>query len=199
MVSRAYTVAFEGVDPREVEVQVALSAGMPGFAIVGLPDKAVSEARERIKAALSSMGIALPAKRVTVNLSPADLPKEGLAFRPAHRAWRCWQRFEMHPGPEEVEATIVALGELSLDGSPCSGSMGALPAALAAAEADRSLVVPAANAGAEAAWVRSNPCLRTRRPSPTSIQPFHRPEAISRPRRCPAKSRAADRSAAILP
>ena len=77
MVALAYTVAFEGVEARLVEVQCAVAPGMPSFAVVGLPDKAVSEARERVRAALSEMAIALPSKRITVNLSPADLPKEG--------------------------------------------------------------------------------------------------------------------------
>ncbi|NHX28015.1 ATP-binding protein, partial [Escherichia coli] len=80
MVSRAYTVAFEGVEARLVEVQCAVAAGLPSFSIVGLPDKAVSEARDRVRAALSSMALALPSKRITVNLSPADLPKEGSHF-----------------------------------------------------------------------------------------------------------------------
>ncbi|MEJ2019922.1 MAG: magnesium chelatase domain-containing protein, partial [Maritimibacter sp.] len=80
MVARAYTVAFEGVEARIVEVQCALSPGLPSFAIVGLPDKAVSEARERVRAALGAMAIALPSKKITVNLSPADLPKEGSHF-----------------------------------------------------------------------------------------------------------------------
>ena len=80
MVSRAYTVAFQGVEARIVEVQCAVSAGLPAFSIVGLPDKAVSEARDRVRAALTSMAIALPSKRITINLSPADLPKEGSHF-----------------------------------------------------------------------------------------------------------------------
>jgi magnesium chelatase family protein len=80
MVSVAYTVAFEGVEARMVEVQCAVSPGLPAFSIVGLPDKAVSEARDRVRSALSSMSIALPSKRITVNLSPADLPKEGSHF-----------------------------------------------------------------------------------------------------------------------
>ncbi len=80
MVAFAYTVAFEGVEARLVEVQCAVTAGVPGFAIVGLPDKAVSEARERVRTALTGMAIALPSRRITVNLSPADLPKEGSHF-----------------------------------------------------------------------------------------------------------------------
>ncbi len=80
MVALAYTVAFDGIEARLVEVQCAVSAGMPNFSIVGLPDKAVSEARERVRAALSALAIALPAKRITVNMSPADMPKEGSHF-----------------------------------------------------------------------------------------------------------------------
>ncbi len=80
MVARSYTVAFEGIEARLVEVQCALTPGVPSFSVVGLPDKAVSEARERVRAALSAISIALPAKRITVNLSPADMPKEGSHF-----------------------------------------------------------------------------------------------------------------------
>ena len=80
MTARTYTVAFEGVEARMVEVQCALSPGLPGFSIVGLPDKAVTEARDRVRAALSAMAIALPARKITVNLSPADLPKFGSHF-----------------------------------------------------------------------------------------------------------------------
>jgi Predicted ATPase with chaperone activity len=80
MVAVTHTVAFEGIEARDVEVQCAVAPGMPGFAIVGLPDKAVSEARERVRAALAAMAIALPSKKITVNLSPADMPKEGSHF-----------------------------------------------------------------------------------------------------------------------
>ena len=80
MLARARTVAFDGVEARIVETQCVLSPGLPSFQLVGLPDKAVSEARERVRAALSSLSIALPPKRITVNLSPADLPKEGGRF-----------------------------------------------------------------------------------------------------------------------
>jgi len=80
MTALAYTVAFEGIEAKLVEVQCAISPGMPGFAIVGLPDKAVSEARERVKAAMSHLAIALPSKKITINLSPADMPKEGSHF-----------------------------------------------------------------------------------------------------------------------
>src|SRR5262245_64896806 len=77
MVQRVTTVAFEGIEARAVDVQVQVAPGLPAFNVVGLPDKAVSEARERVRAALVASGLALPARRITVNLAPADLPKEG--------------------------------------------------------------------------------------------------------------------------
>jgi magnesium chelatase family protein len=148
MVARAYTVAFQGVEARLVEVQCAIAAGLPAFNLVGLPDKAVSEAKERVRAAMTGMGLALPAKRITVNLSPADLPKEGSHFD-LPIALAVLAAMEVVPA-DEVAAN-VALGELSLDGSLVP-VVGALPAAVAAAEADCGLICPAA-CGAEAAWV----------------------------------------------
>jgi magnesium chelatase family protein len=148
MVARAFTVAFEGVEARIVEVQCAISAGLPAFSIVGLPDKAVSEARERVRAALTAMSIALPSKRITVNLSPADLPKEGSHFD-LPIALALLAALEILP-KEEVETT-VALGELSLDGKLVP-VIGALPAAMAAAEQGCILLCPR-ECGPEAAWV----------------------------------------------
>ena len=150
MVASAYTVAFEGIDAKLVEVQCALTPGIPNFSIVGLPDKAVSEARERVRAALTTLSIALPSKRITVNLSPADMPKEGSHFDlPIALALLA----AIGILPEDKVAETVALGELSLDGQlvPVNG---ALPAALSAAAEDRSLICPKAS-GAEAAWVGS--------------------------------------------
>ena len=148
MVARAYTVAFEGVQARMIEVQCAISPGLPSFAIVGLPDKAVSEARERVRAALTAMSIALPSKRITINLSPADVLKVGSHFD-LPIAMALLAALDIIPA-EEVENT-VALGELSLDGSLIQ-VVGALPAAMAAAEHDRALLCPKA-CGPEAAWV----------------------------------------------
>ncbi len=148
MVARAYTVAFQGVEARIVEVQCAIAAGLPAFNLVGLPDKAVSEAKERVRAAMTAMGLALPAKRITVNLSPADLPKEGSHFD-LPIAMALLAAMEVVPG--DTVASQVALGELSLDGTLVP-VIGALPAALAAAEADCGLICPA-GCGAEAAWV----------------------------------------------
>ena len=148
MVSRAYSVAFQGVEARMVEVQCAVTPGLPAFSIVGLPDKAVSEARDRVRAALTSMAIALPSKRITINLSPADLPKEGSHFDlPIALALLA----ALDILPQDVTQDVVALGELSLDGSLVP-VVGALPAAMAAASQGRSLLCPAAS-GAEAAWV----------------------------------------------
>jgi magnesium chelatase family protein len=148
MVAHAYTVAFEGVEARMVEAQCAVTPGMPGFSIVGLPDKAVSESRDRVRGALSTLHIALPSKRITVNLSPADLPKEGSHFDlPIALALLA----ELEIIPKDAVAQAVALGELSLDGALIP-VIGALPAAMAAAEENRALICPLAS-GAEAAWV----------------------------------------------
>ncbi|MEL7213797.1 MAG: YifB family Mg chelatase-like AAA ATPase [Pseudomonadota bacterium] len=148
MVAHAYTVAFEGVEARMVEVQCAVTAGLPAFSIVGLPDKAVSEARERVRAAMTAMSIALPSKRITVNLSPADLPKEGSHFD-LPIAIALLAALDIIPS-EDVEG-CVALGELALDGVLVP-VIGALPAAMAAAEEERGLLCPKA-CGSEAAWV----------------------------------------------
>lgn len=148
MVARAFTVAFDGIEARLVEVQCALSPGVPGFALVGLPDKAVSEAKERVRTALAALSIALPARRITVNLSPADLPKEGSHFD-LPIALALLAALEIVP-KDEVEQT-VALGELALDGRLIP-VVGALPAAMAAAAEGMTLLCPRA-CGAEAAWV----------------------------------------------
>ena len=148
MTARAYTVAFQGVEARPVEVQCAVSAGLPAFSVVGLPDKAVSEARDRVRAAFGSMAIALPSKRITINLSPADLPKEGSHFDlPIALALLA----ALEIVPKDAAENTIALGELSLDGSLVP-VVGALPAAMTAAEEERTLLCPKAS-GPEAAWV----------------------------------------------
>ncbi|MCI4663864.1 MAG: YifB family Mg chelatase-like AAA ATPase [Neomegalonema sp.] len=148
MVAHAYTVAFSGLEARLVDVQCQLSSGVPAFTIVGLPDKAVTESRERVRAALNAMGLALPAKRITVNLSPADLPKEGAHYDlPIALALLA----AMEAIPQDEPAHYLAMGELSLDGSLIAVP-GALPAALSAAETARGFICPEAN-GPEAALV----------------------------------------------
>ncbi|WP_406735605.1 YifB family Mg chelatase-like AAA ATPase [Thioclava sp. GXIMD4215] len=147
MVATIYTTAFEGVEALPVEIQCALSPGLPGFSIVGLPDKAVSEARERIRAALGALAIALPLERITVNLAPADLPKTGAHYDlPIALALLA----AMGIIPKEEAAQVVAIGELSLDGRLVAVP-GALPSAMTAAAHDRVLLCPAACAS-EAAW-----------------------------------------------
>ncbi len=146
MVACAYSVAFQGVEARIVEVQCAVTPGLPAFSIVGLPDKAVSEARDRARNALSALAIALPSKRITVNLSPADMPKEGSHFD-LPIALALLSALEIVPS--DMAERTVALGELSLDGALVP-VLGALPAAMTAAEEDRTLLCPAAS-GAEAA------------------------------------------------
>ncbi|SMO53007.1 YifB family Mg chelatase-like AAA ATPase [Paracoccus laeviglucosivorans] len=157
MAATAYTVAFEGVEARLVEVQCSVTPGLPGFGIVGLPDKSVSEARERVRAAFGALSIAMPSRRVTVNMSPADLPKEGSHYD-LPIALAVLAALEVIP--TDALSQIVSLGELALDGrlSPVAG---ALPAALAASEDDRALMVPAA-CGPEAAWVGAVPVFAPR-------------------------------------
>lgn len=148
MIARCYTVAFQGVEARTVEVQCAVAPGLPAFNLVGLPDKAVSEARERVRAAFSNMSVALPSKRITLNLSPADLPKEGSHFD-FPIALALLAAIEIIP--PDLAAETVALGELSLDGQ-LMPVVGALPAALNAATENRTLLCPKTSS-AEAAWV----------------------------------------------
>lgn len=157
MVARAFTVAFDGIEARSVEVQCAVTPGLPSFSIVGLPDKAVSEARDRVRSALTTMAIALPSKRITINLAPANLPKEGSHFD-LPIALALLSALEILPS-DEIEGT-VALGEMSLDGSLVP-VVGALPAALAAAAEDRALLCPR-QCGPEAAWVANARVLAAR-------------------------------------
>ncbi len=145
---QSYTVAFQGMEAREVEVQCHLAAGLPAFSLVGLPDKAVAESKERVRAALNAIGLALPPRRITINLAPADLPKEG-AHYDLPIALALLAALEVTPA-EEI-ARYSSMGELSLDGR-IGFVTGALPAALAAAEADRGFICPA-SCGSEAALV----------------------------------------------
>ena len=148
------TVAYLGLDARDVEVQCQLAPGLPGFAIVGLPDKAVGESRQRVQAAFAAMGLALPPKRITVNLSPAGLPKEGAHFDlPVALALLA----AMGVVDAEALADFVAVGELALDGR-LAASPGVLVAAVHAAAAGKGLICPAQQ-GAEAGWAGPIPIL----------------------------------------
>lgn len=147
MVTRIHTVAFQGIETLPVEVQVHLGAGLPAFTIVGLPDKAVAESRERVRAALNSMGIALPAKKILVNLAPADVQKEGSHFD-VPIALGLLVALGMIPA--DALNGFVALGELALDGQ-LQPVAGVLPAALGASEQGKGIICPEGN-GAEAAF-----------------------------------------------
>ena len=147
MVMHVATVAFEGVDARAVDVQVQVTPGNVAFVLVGLPDKAVAESRERVRAALIASGLALPAKRITVNLAPADLPKEGSHYDlPIALAVMA----AIGAIPPDALAGYTVLGELALDGS-ITAVAGVLPAAIAAYGRGQGLICPA-RSGAEAAW-----------------------------------------------
>src|SRR6186713_2886885 len=147
MVSRVATVAFEGIEARAVDVQVQVAPGLPAFAIVGLPDKAVSEARERVRSALIASGLALPARRITVNLAPADLPKEGSHY---DLPIALGLMAAIGAIPPDALNGFTVLGELGLDGSIASVA-GVLPAAIGANAREEGLICPAA-CGTEAAW-----------------------------------------------
>ena len=148
MITRAFSVCFEGIEPQLVEIECAISPGLPAFSVIGLPDKAVSEARDRIRSALGALSIALPSRRITINLSPADMPKEGSHLGlPIALALLAALNIITH---EDSEGAL-AIGELSLDGR-LQPVVGALPAALKAAELGKDLYCPETS-GAEAAWV----------------------------------------------
>ncbi|MEA1084389.1 YifB family Mg chelatase-like AAA ATPase [Sphingomonas sp. CD22] len=150
MAAIVQTVAYLGLEARGVEVQVQLIPGIPAFYVVGLGDKAVAESRERVRAAISALGLALPPKRIVVNLSPADLPKEGSHFDlPIALALLG----AMAVIDVEHLADYVVVGELGLDGR-IAPSPGVLLAAMHASAEGRGLVCPAAQ-GAEAAWAGS--------------------------------------------
>ena len=157
MVGRMVTVAFEGVDARRVDVEVQAAGGQVGLFVVGLGDKAVGESRERVRAAFAGLGLALPAKRMIVNLAPADLPKEG-----SHYDLPIALGLMAAMGviaPEALNGWL-AIGELGLDGQ-VAPTAGALPAAVAAASLGLGLICPE-SAGAEAAWAGEVPILAAR-------------------------------------
>jgi magnesium chelatase family protein len=147
MVQRVSTVAFEGIEARAVDVQVQVAPGLPAFHVVGLADKAVSEARERVRAALIASGLALPARRITVNLAPADLPKEGSHY---DLPIALGLMAAIGAIPHDALSGFTVLGELGLDGS-IAPVAGVLPAAIGANARNEGLICPKA-CGPEAAW-----------------------------------------------
>ena len=158
MITRAFSVCFEGIEPQLVEIECAISPGLPAFSIIGLPDKAVSEARDRIRSALGALSIALPSRRITINLSPADMPRErshlDLPIVLARLA-------ALNIITNEDSEGALAIGELSLDGR-LQPVVGALPAALKAAELGKDLYCPETSGPRPHGWMprgfsRQNP------------------------------------------
>jgi magnesium chelatase family protein len=147
MVTRVTTVAFEGIEAKAVDVQVQVSSGAVAFILVGLPDKAVAESKERVRAALTASGLAIPARRLVVNLAPADLPKEGSHF---DLPIALGVMAAIGAIPADALNGFTVLGELSLDGS-ITPVAGVLPAAVAANGRGQGLICPHA-CGPEAAW-----------------------------------------------
>ncbi|MCC7281001.1 MAG: YifB family Mg chelatase-like AAA ATPase [Acetobacteraceae bacterium] len=146
-IARVQSFAFQGIETVPVEVQVQIAPGLPAFLVVGLPDKAVAESRERVRAALVALGLSLPPKRVLINLAPADLLKEGSHFDlPIALAVLA----AMEVISREDVAQFAALGELGLDGT-LAPVAGVLPAAIGASARDLGLICPEAQ-GSEAAW-----------------------------------------------
>lgn len=147
MLARINTLTFNGLDVLNVDLQVQISAGLPAFTIVGLPDKAVAESKERVRAALNSLGLSLPAKRITINLAPADLLKEGSHF---DLPVALGILTVMGIIPAEELSHYMVMGELGLDGSIISVN-GVLPVAIKANARNMGLICPAAQ-GSEAVW-----------------------------------------------
>ncbi|MEE6207515.1 MAG: magnesium chelatase domain-containing protein, partial [Alphaproteobacteria bacterium] len=147
MLARVNTIALNGLTTLDVDLQLQISSGLPAFNIVGLPDKTVAESKERVRAAFNTMGVELPAKRITVNLAPADLLKEGSHFDlPIAMALLAGLGIV----PTEEIASYIIIGELGLDGSimPVNG---VLPVAIHANRSHKGLVCPETQ-GSEAAW-----------------------------------------------
>ncbi len=151
MVARLHTVAFEGINTKDIEVQVQLSNGLPAFNIVGLPDKAVAESKERVRSALHALGLSLPSKRITVNLSPADLHKEGSYF---DLPIVLGLLIVMDVFPQDCVDEHIIMGELSLDGR-IMPVQGVLPAAIHAVSMNKGIICPQAQQQ-EALWAGEN-------------------------------------------
>lgn len=147
MVARISTVAFIGMEAVPVDVQVMIAPGKMGMSIVGLPDKAVAESRERIQAAIHACGLSMPTKRVTINMAPADLPKEGSHY---DLPIAVGLMAAMGVLPKDEIRDYLILGELSLDGTITSVA-GILLAAITANRMNRGLICPQ-SCGSEAAW-----------------------------------------------
>ncbi len=177
MVSRVATVAFKGMEAVPVDVQVHMASGVVAFSIVGLGDKAVAESKERVRSALSAIGLALPARRITVNLAPADLPKEGSHY---DLPIAIGLMAAMGLLPMDFVSRYVVLGELSLDGKvePVNG---VLPAAMAANARDLGLICPE-ECGPEAAWAADDLDILAVRSLVQVLNHMKGTQVLSRPR-----------------
>src|SRR6476660_4004060 len=171
------TLAFVGIEARPVEVQVRITPGSPAFSIVGLPDKAVAESRERVRNALHAVGLGLPYKHITVNLAPADLPKEGSLFDlPIALAMMVAMGAI---SPDAIEG-YAAIGELALDAS-IRAVPGALPAAIGANAMGKGLICPAA-CGPEAAWAGEDMTVLAAPHLLSLVNHFKGSQTLSRPK-----------------
>lgn len=147
MFSRLNTVAFQGVDVITIDVQAQVSSGMPNFMVVGLPDKAVGESRERVRSAFHAIGLSLPYRRITINLAPADVQKEGSHY---DLPIALGLLATMGVIPSDSLGDYIVLGELGLD-SRLAPISGVLPAAIHAASLKKGIICPS-ECGGEAAW-----------------------------------------------
>ena len=176
MVSRVRTVAFQGIEAVPVDVQVMVAPGKMGMQIVGLPDKAVAESRERVQAALHASGLSMPPKKVTINLAPADLPKEGSHY---DLPIALGLMAALGALPADALSGYVVLGELSLDGTITSVA-GALPAAMGANAEGRGLICPH-GCGPESAWAGSDIDILAPRSLIAIANHFRGTQVLSRP------------------
>ena len=189
MYGQISTLAFIGIEARPVEVQVRVTPGAAAFAIVGLPDKAVAESRERVRNALHAVGLGLPYKHITVNLAPADLPKEGSHFDlPIVLA----MMVAMEAIAPDAIAGYAAIGELALDGS-IRAVPGTLPAAIGANAIGKGLICPAAS-GPEAAWASEDIAILAAPHLLSLVNHFKGTQTLARPEPnvLPAQNYAAD-------
>ena len=176
MVTRVTTMAFEGVETRPVDVQVHIANGIVAFNVVGLGDKAVAESRERVRSALVASGLALPAKRITVNLAPADLPKEGSHY---DLPIALGVMVAIGAIPADALDAYAVIGELALDGM-ISSVAGVLPAAISANARGLGLICPFA-CGPEAAWASEDLDILAPRSLIQLANHFRGSQALTRP------------------
>ncbi|KFB08448.1 YifB family Mg chelatase-like AAA ATPase [Nitratireductor basaltis] len=176
MVSRVRTIAFQGVEAVPVDVQVMVAPGKMGMQIVGLGDKAVAESRERVQAALHASGLSMPPKKVTVNLAPADLPKEGSHY---DLPIALGLMAALGAIPSDALENYVVLGELALDGGVARVA-GVLPAAIGANAMERGLICPH-SCGSEAAWAGADIDILAPRSLIALANHFRGTQVLSRP------------------